>query len=77
MAFDRIESNPQVLNGKPTIRGTRITVARVLGLLAAYPDRRKLLEDYKQLVNEDLDAALHFAAAMVDLDGVVVAPNAV
>jgi hypothetical protein len=44
----------------------RITVRRVLELLASYPDQSKLLADYSYLEAEDLQQALHYAIAAVD-----------
>ena len=52
--------------GKPCIRGMRITVRRVLELLASYSDRAALIVDYPFLEPEDLNQALRFAAASVD-----------
>ena len=64
--FDRITVEPGKCGGKPCIRGLRITVRRVLELLASYPDRAALLADYPYLEPEDLSQALRYAAAAVD-----------
>jgi uncharacterized protein (DUF433 family) len=64
--FDRITVEPGKCGGKPSIRGMRITVRRVLELLATYPDRAALLFEYPFLDPEDLLQALHYAAAVVD-----------
>jgi len=64
--FDRITVEPGKCGGKPCIRGMRITVRRVLELLASYPDRTALLADYPYLEPEDLQQALRYAAAAVD-----------
>jgi uncharacterized protein (DUF433 family) len=64
--FDRITVEPGKCGGKPCIRGMRITVRRVLELLATYPDRATLLADYAFLEAEDLQQALRYAAATVD-----------
>jgi uncharacterized protein (DUF433 family) len=64
--FDRITVEPGKCGGKPCIRGMRITVRRVLELLAAYPDRASLIAEYPYLQNEDLQQALIYAAAAVD-----------
>jgi len=61
--FDRITTDPAVLNGQPCIRGTRLTVKRVLLGLAEYPDREELRKDYPQLSDEDIHQALAYAAA--------------
>ncbi len=64
--FDRITIEPEKMGGQPCIRGKRITVRRVLEILATYPDRKELFEDYPDLHEEDIQQALAFAAATVD-----------
>jgi uncharacterized protein (DUF433 family) len=64
--FDRITVEPGKCGGKRCIRGIRITVRRVLELLASYPDRASLIADYPDLEPEDLQQALQYAAATVD-----------
>lgn len=58
--------NPGSVAENPCIRGMRITVRRVLELLAAYPERASLIADYPFLDLEDLQQALRYAAAAVD-----------
>lgn len=65
-SYDRITSNPAVLDGQPCIRGLRLTVRRVLEALAAYPDRERLRQEYPELEDEDIRQALAFAAASLD-----------
>ena len=62
---DRIQSDPQILQGKPCVKGTRLTVRRVLALLALYPDRAELRHEYPELTDERIRAVLEFASAMV------------
>ena len=50
------------MGGKPCIRGLRVTVGTVLGLLAAGQPRQRILQAYPYLEPEDLDAALAYAA---------------
>ena len=64
--FDRITVEPGKCAGKPCIRGMRITVRRVLELLATYPDRAALLAEYPFLESDDVQQALLYAAATVD-----------
>ncbi|MBI2825655.1 MAG: DUF433 domain-containing protein [Planctomycetia bacterium] len=64
--FDRITSDPAVLNGQPCIRGLRLTVRRVLEALATYPDRSELRGEYPELEDEDIRQALEYAAANLD-----------
>jgi uncharacterized protein (DUF433 family) len=62
MKFERITHNPLVMGGKPCIRGLRVTVGTVLGLLATGKPRERILEAYPYLEAEDIDAALAYAA---------------
>ena len=57
-AFDRITVEAGKCGGKPCIRGMRITVRRVLELLASHPDRASVLTEYPFLETEDLNQAL-------------------
>ena len=54
------------MGGQPCIRDMRITVRRVLEILATYTERRELFEDFPDLEEEDLQQALAFAAASID-----------
>jgi len=60
--IDRITLDPAVMGGKPCIRGQRITVATVLGLLAAERSRDEILKAYPYLEPEDIDQCLAYAA---------------
>jgi uncharacterized protein (DUF433 family) len=62
MQFDRITLNPAVMGGKPCIRGLRITVGTILGLLASGKSRERILQAYPHLEPEYIDAALAYAA---------------
>lgn len=66
MNFDRITSNPLQLNGQPCIRGMRLTVKRVLQLVALYPDRTELKSEFPELEDEDIRQALIYAATRVE-----------
>jgi uncharacterized protein (DUF433 family) len=65
-AFDRITVEPGKCGGKPCIRGMRITVRRVLELLATHHDRTEILHEYPFLEEEDFRQVLRYAAASVD-----------
>ena len=52
-----IESNPNVMMGKPVIKGTRITVEAILGKLASGESKEQLLSAYPRLTAEAIDAA--------------------
>jgi uncharacterized protein (DUF433 family) len=62
MEFPRITHDPAVMGGKPCIRGLRVTVGTILGLLAAGQTRERILQAYPYLESEDVDAALAYAA---------------
>jgi uncharacterized protein (DUF433 family) len=66
MVLERITTNPERLNGQPCIRDLRLTVRRVLELLALYPDRVELHREYPELEDEDIRQALAYAAANLD-----------
>lgn len=56
--LDRITLDPEVMGGKPCIRGLRVTVGTILGLMAAGRTEVEILEAYPYLEREDLRAAL-------------------
>ncbi|MFL5118361.1 MAG: DUF433 domain-containing protein [Microvirga sp.] len=58
--LDRITFDPEVCGGRPCIRGMRIRVADVLGMLAAGESRQEILSDYPYLEDADIDAALEY-----------------
>ncbi len=60
--IDRISFDPAVMGGKPCIRGQRVTVATILGLLAAGRSRDEILEAYPYLEAEDISQCLAYAA---------------
>ena len=60
--IERIEINPGVLAGKPVIKGTRLSVQYILGLLASGADFNEVLSEYSTLSPEDIQACLLFAS---------------
>jgi len=62
----RITLAPAVMGGKPCIRGLRVTVGTVVGLLAVGRSRDEILKAYPYLEAEDIDQALAYAAWRVD-----------
>lgn len=60
---ERIEINPEVMLGKPVIRGTRITVELILRKLSEGATEADLLEGYPRLTRQDIQAALAYAAS--------------
>lgn len=61
--FDRITSDPAIMNGQPCIRGMRLTVRRVLEALTVYPNWSDLRAEYPELELDDIRQALGFAAS--------------
>ena len=64
--LDRITFNQEVMGGKPCIRGLRITVGTIVGLIAAGRTRDEVLKLYPYLEPEDIDQALAYAAWRVE-----------
>ena len=60
--LQRITIDPEICFGKPCIRGLRVTVGTILGLLATRKSRERILEAYPYLEPEDIDAVLAYAA---------------
>jgi uncharacterized protein (DUF433 family) len=60
--ISRITHDPETMGGRPCIRGMRITVGTVLGLLASGHSLEQVLEAYPYLEKEDILAALSYAA---------------
>jgi uncharacterized protein (DUF433 family) len=58
----RIALDPAVMVGKPVVKGTRLTVEYVLGLLAHGASVEEILEEYRGLTHEDIRACMLFAA---------------
>lgn len=66
MAFTRIAADHRIMAGVPCIRGTRIPVATIVGMIAESMTPAEILADYPQLTEADIRQALQFAAAAVD-----------
>ena len=62
--FDRITQNPEVMGGKPCIRGMRVTVGMIVGQIGAGISIEELLSDYPYLERDDIFQALQYAAAL-------------
>ncbi len=76
MHLDRISVDPAQMGGLPCIRGLRVTVAMILGQMAAGQSRAEVLADYPYLEEDDITAALEYAAARVNERDVPVARTA-
>ncbi|ODS32940.1 MAG: hypothetical protein SCARUB_01941 [Candidatus Scalindua rubra] len=64
--LDRIILNPKVMVGKPVIKGTRLTVEYILNILAHGAIAEEILEEYKGLTKEDIQACLLFASRSLE-----------
>ncbi|MBF2057402.1 MAG: DUF433 domain-containing protein [Cyanobacterium sp. T60_A2020_053] len=76
MKLDRITYNPRQMNGQPCIRNLRLTVRRIIELLAIYPDRNELYQEFPELEEQDIQQALIYASSylddqIIDLENVV------
>jgi uncharacterized protein (DUF433 family) len=71
MTTDRITIDPEVMQGKPVIRGTRITVDVVLRKLSEGATEADLLDAYPHLTADDIRAALAYAADAVSHEEIV------
>lgn len=60
--LDRVAVDPEIVHGKPRIKGTRVTAQVILELLAAGETIDELLAEYDELTRDDVLAALEFAA---------------
>lgn len=63
---ERITLDPDLCNGKPTIRGKRITVQSILEYLSAGEEVEEILKQYPFLEKEDIKACLDFAATLMN-----------
>ena len=73
MKYERIEINPQVMFGKPVIKGTRITVEHILRKLAGGMTTEEIIKDHPHLKREDIQEAAGFAADYIDREEIVLA----
>ena len=60
--LDRITRDPAVMGGKPCVKGTRVTVGALVGLIAAGKTESQILDSYPYVTSEDIAQALSYAA---------------
>jgi uncharacterized protein (DUF433 family) len=60
--LERIAINPRVMTGKPVVKGTRLTVEFILNLMAHGASIQEILDEYKGLKKEDIQACILFAS---------------
>ena len=66
--FERISSDPDILHGKPCIKGTRIPVYLIVSLVAEGETVESIINDYPSLTPEDIRAAIHYAAMLSEYE---------
>ena len=66
--FDRIQSNPKIMMGKPVIKGTRIPVYVILNLLAQGQTARMIQKEYPDVTKDDIVAVMRFAASVTNFE---------
>jgi len=71
----RITVNPEIFGGKPIIRGRRLAVEHILGMLAAGDTMNSILEAYPWLENEDIQACLIYARRIVGNERIDLMPS--
>ncbi len=67
----RISVDPQICSGKPCIRGTRIMVKNILGMIAGGYSIERVLEAYPELTRDDVTEALDYATQVIDEEKVI------
>ena len=67
----RIVLNPEILGGKPTIEGTRLSVDHILGLLADGMSQPEIVDSYPELAIDDIRSAIQYAAEAIHNDVII------
>jgi len=65
---DHIDSNPNILRGKPCIKGTRIPVSLILGYLAAHRSPEQIIAEFPDLRADQIAACLEYARDLADFE---------
>ena len=68
---EKISIDPYICSGKPCIRGTRIMIKNILGMIAGGYHVEKILEAYPELTKEDISAALDYATQVINEEKVI------
>ncbi len=64
--FERISSDPEILHGKPCIKGTRIPVYLIVSLIAEGAAIEEIIKDYPSLTSQDIQAAIKYASKLYE-----------
>ncbi|MBN2543391.1 DUF433 domain-containing protein [bacterium] len=75
--LSRIVFDSKIMGGKPCIRGTRVTVGTIVGLIASGHTKKDILQLYPYLESEDIDEALAYATWRVEEIDVSLVPESV
>ena len=67
----RVIISSEICSGKPIIKGTRIMVKNILGMIAGGYTVERILQAYPELTKEDVSAALEYASRVIDVEKVV------
>lgn len=70
--FERISSDPDILHGKPCIKGTRIPVYMIVSLVAEGVSVEEIIKDYSSLTTEDIKAAVKYASKLCEYEAYAV-----
>jgi len=73
--FKRIVCNPDILSGKPVIKGTRISVEFLMELLANNWNHEEIMENYPQIKKEDILAALEYSLSLLKEERIYIIPE--
>ena len=71
MKNDIIIVDPKICSGKPTVRGTRIMVKNILGMIAGGYTIKRIVREYPELTVDDVSAALKYASDVLDEEKVI------
>jgi uncharacterized protein (DUF433 family) len=66
--FERISSDPDILHGKPCIKGTRIPVYLIVSLVAEGISAQEIIRDYPSLIPEDIKSAVKYASKLCEYE---------
>lgn len=69
--FERISIVPEICGGKPCIKGTRIMVKNIIGMISGGYTVARIIEEYPELEEEDVREALEYAAYVIDDEKVI------
>lgn len=72
---ERVVVDPEIMLGKPVIKGTRIPIYLILDLLAAKRTYSQIIDDYPELTEEDIKSAIEYASSVTQYEEVKIASD--